>query len=86
MIKKSSQNNIEMPNSGWLRNEMGELEIEYFSGSPYPTSIVDIQSKEIVNVGEESDEVIYNSSDDEEESDDFDDNDDNDDYDWRSDQ
>lgn len=70
-----------MPNHGWFRNERNELEIDYYSGSPYPTSIADMTSDKVSNDGdnfddeEEDDKLIYDSTDDEEENEEFDDND-----------
>lgn len=66
MIKCSSQNIIDTPEKGWLTNENGELEIEYFTGSPYPETITDIAS---VEMNEEEEEETRHSSDDEGDSD-----------------
>ncbi|XP_055307994.1 uncharacterized protein LOC129572103 [Sitodiplosis mosellana] len=73
MVKQSEQNYLEIPSDGWFINEMNELELDYYSGSPFPTSITNMTSDEDLNE-ENDDHVVYNSSDDEEEYED-DDND-----------
>lgn len=72
MIKCSSQNIIDAPENGWFMNESGELEIEYFTGSPYPETITDIACAEI---GEEEEETRVSSDDEGESDEDADDED-----------
>lgn len=63
-----------MSSDGWVLNEMNELELRYFDGSPFPTAITDMTTDEDSDKEEEEDEeILYSSSDDEE--DDFDDSD-----------
>lgn len=76
MIKSSSDNTISTPERGWFANENGELEIEYFFGSPYPELIADMTCDDDDN--SDSDEEFKRSNDDEEESD----GDSSDDDDW----
>lgn len=70
----SSKNNISTPERGWRANEIGELEIEYFFGSPYPEVIT---AMPCADDSDKEDEVQI-SSDDEKESD----GDSSDDDDW----
>lgn len=63
IIKSSSRNIIETPKSGWFVNENGELEVEYFSGSPYPETIAEMTCDD----DSDNDETFQFSSDDDEE-------------------
>lgn len=46
MIKYSSENNMSTPKSGWVINENGEFEIEYFTCTPYPETVADVAGSE----------------------------------------
>lgn len=74
MIKNASCNHLKEADKGWISDENGYLEIDYFSGNPYPESIANITFN---NQEEESEdeECAYNSSSDDE-SDDMDESDD----------
>lgn len=66
MIKCSSENFFGVPQKGWMANENGELEIEYFSGAVYPESIADMT---YADENSDNDDECQRSSDDEEDSD-----------------
>ena len=72
MIKSASNKNIAEPQKGWLVNENGEFEIDYFEGDPFPQTITEISSE--VQIDDTDDEECQVSSDDE-----FDDGEDTDD-------
>lgn len=65
MIKYSHANTISTPEIGWLKNELGELEIDYFTGNPYPESITDIVPED----NSDTEDELQFSSEDEENSD-----------------
>lgn len=64
MIKNASNNNIEQPEKGWMKDENQFMEINYFDGSPFPENIA--RSTELrENNDSEDDEDNISSSDDE---------------------
>lgn len=71
MIKCSSNNIIVMLKDGWIINDRGEMEIDFFDGNPYPENITDI-SIDTNNEEENDDEDVYCSSDESDESDESD--------------
>lgn len=66
MIKNSSHNTISLPETGWISNENGELEIEYFHGTAYPERITNMVDQ---NESDNEEEFEFSSDDDEEEND-----------------
>lgn len=65
IIKSSSENYIGAPKNGWFINENGELEMEYFSGNPYPEIVTNMSRSN----DSDSDEEFQLSSEDEDETD-----------------
>lgn len=79
MIKTSSEKTIDLSWNGWFINENNELEIEYFTGNPFPEIIITMATDNIPeNQEEEEDDTdqYFSSDDDEENIDMSDDNDD----------
>lgn len=66
MIKFAHANTISTPEIGWLKNELGELEIDYFNGNPYPESITDIVATDNMDISDSEEEQQFSSEDDEE--------------------
>lgn len=42
MIKFCNRNFVDRAENGWILNECKEMEIDYFSGGPYPENITNI--------------------------------------------
>lgn len=72
MIKSSNKNIFDEPRDGWKLNESGELEIDYYTGSPYPETITDLACSED---SQDEEEFELSSSDEDDSDEDF--NDDN---------
>lgn len=70
MIKNSFADKISSPSSGWFINENNELEIEYFTGDPFPEVITSMESDNISEDEQEEEEDLdqYLSSDDDDEN------------------
>lgn len=60
MIKNASRNHIGDPTKGWVLDENGDMEINYFTGNPFPDNIAKIPLDE--NKYEPEDENGYISS------------------------
>lgn len=73
-MKLSSENTIIRSTDGWLINENNEMEIEYFSGNPYPDNIANMPIDENDDIDDNS--QLNVSSSDEEHNDNDDDEDD----------
>lgn len=77
MIKNASLNHIGDPTKGWIIDENGDMEINYFTGNPFPDSIAKIT----INESEPEDEEDYISSSDYDSNDDDEVEDSNDEWD-----
>lgn len=65
MIKHSTDGHIAQPESGWIIDENGTMEIDYFDGNPFPENITTTSFDENEDDPEESEYASYSSADDE---------------------
>lgn len=63
MIKKSTDNYIVLAEKGWLVDENQEMEIEYFSGNPFPDTIANIRLDDSGDDSEKEEDICLSSDD-----------------------
>lgn len=65
MIKNATSNNIGQPTTGWMYDENGDMQLEYFSGNPFPENISQIPIDRSQNDDDDEDGSVCSSSDEE---------------------
>lgn len=76
MIKTCSTNLIDKAKEGWRINENSEMDIDYYTGAPYPSSITNLVLNENdISINNECSEDSSISSSDEDSEDDTEDDD-----------